>query len=334
MIATGEYLQIPNIGDEARLDTSLLFDYVLDMRYEQFYLSFTTSKENDSVASQGFLTDFAQNAFRAMKYLVRLPIDSSIVLSYSFAQGSGNIALDSSFYQNNGTINGAEWSEGCDFTHPFYIESAEASDGSNPLPGIDEDDKVTLHFNILISTPPPISADNIDSLLTLSAGHSWLSGDGNLGDIQWVDDDTAQYLIITLSTSSGAPTIAIEDIIYPQGIFNAHGKEIQSYSLISGDFGQLQVGNDGLTPRELQVSLPYPNPFNNRVKFQIRTGMGEDVELKIWNIRGETVFHRTLLLETSNFDYIWDTEDSPSGVYFARFSQKNHIIDHKLILVK
>ncbi|NQS98436.1 MAG: T9SS type A sorting domain-containing protein [candidate division Zixibacteria bacterium] len=334
-IASGEYQIINGLGDEARLDTSALFDYTVEMRYDRFYLSLIASKEYDPDFTEDLLIGFAENSWKAMIYLVMLEIDSSVALSYSFAEGSGVTAFDSSYYQNYGTVINPDWDQGCDFTYPFYIASAQANDGIVLQPGIDDDDLVRIRFNILLSEPPVITMGNIDSTLVLSGGHTWLSGNGSIGNINWVEgEDFDQYLDVILSTGGGAPTISPGDTISPAGIFNSTGKETESFAVIEGDFGLAGVEDNWSLPSEIHISPPYPNPFNSQTVFTLQLPGIQTVELEVFNLLGELVDYGTYQEISGEFNMKWDSGNLPSGLYFAQISTSGFQEMWKLVLIK
>ncbi len=334
-IAVGEYRMLQGIGDAARLDTSLLFDIALDMYYGRYYLSVTTGQAGNPQAAARTLMDFAENSARAMRFLRAQDTDSSVALWYMFSEGAGSTAYDSSHYGNNGTIIGAAWDQGFDFTYPFYIVSAIASDGDVVLPGIDDDDYVTLRFNILFTDPPQIAAAELDSLLTLSGGGSWLSGSGAAGEIIWTESDSGHILRVNLSTTGGAPTIAPGDTIFPRGIFNAAGKEIESLAALWGAFGPSGVGNPTPRPADISISPPYPNPFNCETEFKVRVdGKPETVTLEVFNLLGERVERKIFREVSGALTVRWDAEQAASGLYFAKITAGKTGCVKKLVLMK
>lgn len=334
-IAVGEYQLLAGLGDEARIDTSLLFDLALDMHYDRYYLSLTTERGASPQLTVRTLMDFGESAVRAMRFLRAQAADSALALSYLFHEGAGITAYDSSFYGNDGTIIGAEWGDGCDFTYPFYIISAAASDGDVIAPGIDDDDFVTLHFNILFTDPPQITAAALDSTLALSGGHTWLSGAGMTGDISWAESDSGHILKVNLSTGGGSPTIAIGDTVFPNGIFNAAGKEIESLAVIGGAFGPSGMSGPELQPVSIEISPPYPNPFNSSTTFKVKlSGRRESVRFEVFNLMGEKVDNMLFEDISGDFTVRWSSADLPSGIYFARISAGSAGQIRKMVLMK
>ena len=334
LLEPASFLTIEELGDEARLDLGALFDYTLDMHYDRYYLSLTASKENDPAFTEQLLMDFAENAWNAMKFLSAGYPDSTVVLDYSFEEGSGTIAFDSSYYQNHGAIVIPQWTTGCDLSHPFYIYETQASDGIIPVPGIDEDDKVEIRFNILLTALPDITTENIDSVLRLSDGHSWLSGSGQTGPINWMESAGEQHLEIMFSLAGGSPTVSDGDTIFPEGLFNSTGKEIESYCIIEGEFGVSSVKDHPLTPNTMQISPPHPNPFNQSTVFQLVLSESTPVKLSIYNLLGEMVDSREYHEIRGDFIMKWSPENLPSGLYFARIEAGSVTQMYKLVIIK
>ncbi len=93
--------------------------------------------------------------------------------------------------------------------------SATASDDSGEGEGIQAGDKVRIVFNESMYDST-IDASNIDTFLSLSGGHSWKDGSGNIGSTEWTTTNVAtDTLIITLSTTTSTPTVVVGDIVTP-----------------------------------------------------------------------------------------------------------------------
>ena len=88
--------------------------------------------------------------------------------------------------------------------------SAVATD-TNSQTGIQAGDKVVITFSEPIQTDPKITSANINKILPLNNGHSWLDGSGNIGSVSLSTDGTTMTIILSATTS--APTVAIGDSI-------------------------------------------------------------------------------------------------------------------------
>ncbi|MDY6786648.1 MAG: T9SS type A sorting domain-containing protein [candidate division WOR-3 bacterium] len=95
----------------------------------------------------------------------------------------------------------------------LYIDSVVAYEGDSILEaGIDNDDYAVLYFSNR-SNVPLINSTNIDSIFTLSSGHTWKDMTGSIKNCSWSADST--QCTVELSDSSGIPTIAVGDTIVP-----------------------------------------------------------------------------------------------------------------------
>ena len=96
---------------------------------------------------------------------------------------------------------------------PPALLSAVAQDGSAGAPGVQAGDLVTITFDRSTDAFAVTNA-NINTVLALSSGHSWLDGAGAIGSATWgtttVADDT---LIVVLSDATSAPSVAEADTI-------------------------------------------------------------------------------------------------------------------------
>jgi len=130
---------------------------------------------------------------------------------------------------------------------PPVIDSAVAYHGTNAIPGIDDDDYVILYFSEPTNRPA-IDNTNIDSVLSLSSGHSWLDGFGFLGSCYW--DRDGIRLLICLTTYHSPPTVSAGDTITPDGVTvqDLYGNPCLAPVVLSGSFDPPQgVKRDRIT---------------------------------------------------------------------------------------
>ena len=73
----------------------------------------------------------------------------------------------------------------------------------------------------------------------------------------------------------------------------------------------------------------FPNPFNPVIYFQINAENISDIEIRIYNVKGQIIDR--LIINTNNC--IWNAENNPSGVYFCRLIKCNKTITTKKILL-
>ncbi len=114
---------------------------------------------------------------------------------------------------------------------PPVIISAFASDSIDSIQGIDNDDFIRLIFD-QETISNSITADNIDSVLRLSGGHTW----GTIDTSIW--DSSGETLTIHLDTT-GNPTVEVGDTISPDSLTIKDVNENPCFSpvVITGTFG-------------------------------------------------------------------------------------------------
>jgi hypothetical protein len=121
-----------------------------------------------------------------------------------------------------------------------HLTSLTASDNSSGGPGIQAGDQVVIHFNVA-TNGPDINAGNIDTVLALNNGHSWLDGSGAIGSGAWsTTTDTNDTLTITLSDATGVPSVVEGDTITLDGATIKNSKQIAiiGSGSLGGTFGQ------------------------------------------------------------------------------------------------
>jgi hypothetical protein len=101
-----------------------------------------------------------------------------------------------------------------------------------------------------------------------------------------------------------------------------------------------QVSNSDLVNKPLTGLTAYPNPFNPEVNIAFNLLAGTEVEVDIYNIRGQKVkrLHQGLL-SAGNHRLVWNGRDgngnpAASGIYFARVHSKRQTQTLKMMLMK
>jgi hypothetical protein len=226
---------------------------------------------------------------------------------------------------------------------PPAILEALASDNVDSIPGIDPDDYVLITFDEA-TNKPAITFGNIDNVLQLSGGHTWLDGFGDIGSAVW--NGAGDRLMITLSTAVGPPTVAVGDTITSDGatITDAVGNACVSQIEITGSFGEL-IGVEELNLRAagslvFALSESSPNPFAGETEMRYSIPVKSDVSLKVYDVTGRPV--RTLVAnetEPGIHSAVWDGRDDagssvPAGVYLYRLVAAGSTSTRKLILVR
>ncbi len=104
----------------------------------------------------------------------------------------------------------------------------------------------------------------------------------------------------------------------------------------SGIIGINNPGNE--VPEGFLLYQNYPNPFNpeTSIKFTVPSALkNSNLILKIYDINGKAVkelFNKKF--ESGNYEYVWNSGNYPSGIYFYQISNSDFSITKKMVLVK
>jgi photosystem II stability/assembly factor-like uncharacterized protein len=214
-------------------------------------------------------------------------------------------------------------------------DPAVASDGTNPIPGIDDDDYVFVTFDQPTNTPV-IDALNIDNVLALSGGHSWLDGFSSIDSAYW--NPPGDMLLIELSVNVSPPTVAVGDTITPDGvtITDEWGNPAVSPVVITGSFSPTGVHEKARvrTARVFALSQNEPNPFSGGTVIAYSLPSETRVRLEVFDLSGR-------LLDTAVNDIrkagihrvFWDADEEAAGVYFYRLRAGGFDCTRKMVVI-
>ncbi len=186
------------------------------------------------------------------------------------------------------------------------------------------------------------SVNSYDVTINDGSGECLLDGDAFIGRDQDANPNfyinrTAKVLIVA------GDTVKIgEQIKMVQGVFlysfGSHKIEIRDLSDIGTTTGVLNA----VVAQPLRFSLEqnYPNPFNPETRLYFQIPEAQNVQLVIYNIRGQIV--RNLVdnrLDAGDHIVNWDGRDNrgnpaPTGVYIYRIKAGDHMAARKMTLVK
>lgn len=143
------------------------------------------------------------------------------------------------------------------------------------------------------------------------------------------------------------------DVVDSLGKIGGGGEELLSregeWKLLSGWFGSAKkseedVKSEHSIPRVFSLSQNYPNPFNpsTTITYTIpEGGYGREIELTIFNLRGQIVKREKIVSEGESIlgSYTWDGKDGngnslSSGIYFYRLTMGEKSFTRKMILLK
>ncbi len=91
--------------------------------------------------------------------------------------------------------------------------------------------------------------------------------------------------------------------------------------------------------KSFSIEKIYPNPFSTRIKFLIKKFHDSPVSIRIFNLRGQVVFHRhysTLPEEMNEMSWLAISENHnlPAGMYFVQFTSGDFKQTEKIVLCR
>jgi photosystem II stability/assembly factor-like uncharacterized protein len=216
-------------------------------------------------------------------------------------------------------------------------DPAIASDGTNPVPGIDDDDYVLITFDEP-TNKPTIDALNIDNVVALSSGHSWLDGFGDLDTTYW--NPAGTMLAIELSVAFGPPTVAVGDTVTPDGttITDEWGNPAVSPVVITGSFNPpgVEETRSRLNGQGSMMSLLQngPNPFVGSTVISYSLPYATHATLDVYDISGRLV--ETLVDEAGKpgiHKASWNASGRAGGVYFCKLKAGDFECVRKMVVI-
>ncbi len=116
--------------------------------------------------------------------------------------------------------------------------------------------------------------------------------------------------------------------------------EFESQGTFWSNGGNQAVGDKDIDFMATRIVGAYPNPFNPTTTIKYSIAKDDNVELVVYNIKGQKV--RTLVNEKQDqgeHSIVWNGKDdeghnSASGVYFYRLRSGNHTSTQKLMMIK
>lgn len=330
------YEEIDSIGNEARLDTGLLFDWCLDYWYDRYYVEITLGKGNDPDEALQVVADFSIAEESHLIDRDLFVVNENTVACWYFDEGHGSNFLDASGNGHDGTLTNPAWIAAEPYQKFVYITSSMIYDGLVQEPGLDPDDYAEVTFSEPL-LPVNITSSNIDDVLPLSSGHSWLSGTGEIGSATW--NATNDTLTITFDFNGGESNIASGDTIRPNPDYI-----MSADSLLSGGYRFIRFEvplaiepkpGQTLIPDKPTMNVPYPMPFNSQTRIELLLPERQSGSLKVYNTSGRIVgmIFEGYFAAGSTY-YSWNAEDLSSGVYFIVLETDRTIQTQKTVLLK
>lgn len=213
------------------------------------------------------------------------------------------------------------------FSTPLLIDSAKAFEGTNVVVGIDDDDYAVLYFNRKTNSPL-IDSSNIDAVLNLSAGHTWLDMASRLASAVWSSD--SMTLTISFTVASGIPTVEVGDTIYPDSssIIDAYrGFYCYRPVVITGDFSSSMKHEESF----MAAGEKYESSLRIFGSMVYYTSGGMRNSFKVIDITGKVVFSS---MNSSAGTHIYNGSSLNSGIYFIKYEEGSEKYSSKLLHIK
>lgn len=141
-----------------------------------------------------------------------------------------------------------------------------------------------------------------------------------------IDETVATYI-----ESGGIPITGIDKD------FDGHTRHSLTPDIGADEFNGMPVGvEDEINlPTEYALEQNYPNPFNPSTVINYQLPVGNDVTLKIFDVLGNEI--ATLVDEyktAGRYEFKFDCNALPSGVYFYQLKASDYVNTKKMILLK
>ncbi len=88
----------------------------------------------------------------------------------------------------------------------------------------------------------------------------------------------------------------------------------------------------GLEDVELSELSLFPNPVSEELNIQFSQNSDANIEVRITDLFGKTVFARTVLSKAGNDLVVVNTEDLSSGMYLLSLEQNSNVTTRRFIV--
>ena len=104
------------------------------------------------------------------------------------------------------------------------------------------------------------------------------------------------------------------------------------------EFSSEEVTNvtyDQILPQAYVIKNAYPNPFNPVTTLSVELNTAADVSVKVYNLTGQLVAElANSYLNADNYQFTWNANMVPSGMYILRTEYAGNSSTQKLMLLK
>ena len=159
------------------------------------------------------------------------------------------------------------------------------------------------------------------------------------GDGDWFDSGSETVTLIPGESSTVTFSGSVTDDSSPHEV-NLTAVPVHRYDMekaVAVNAYSYEMGVDGEEPliSDFVLGIPYPNPFNSTISFDVHVPFSDAVELSIFDITGReaaTIFSGELSPGRHNFS--WNGIGNPSGIYFVRMESSHDNHTRKILYIK
>jgi len=213
---------------------------------------------------------------------------------------------------------------------PFVLECHNAKSDSartknNNVTDMSDNLIVTNHQRVLY---PPAScyrytnvSDSLSASPVMTPDRSWdvlANGAGHSGTLQ-----TIQFI-----PGQSRLRLAFSE---PNGLYSY--MQVPKEILLNDLFAPVSI-EEKFSLQQMNISA-YPNPFNPVTTIAFKTLQSGFADLKIYNIKGETVaILMNKEIASGTHSVVFNGQNLSSGIYFCKITQNGNSVMHKLVLTK
>ncbi len=156
---------------------------------------------------------------------------------------------------------------------------------------------------------------------------------GKLDYVLYTDsvlDTTKHFVLNTLTMDSASLS---EYGLEAWDSYNASDHLIRVLDIAGED--QSNVDPEQLTPTQIKISNPYPNPFNPSTKIQFELLTSDFIRVDLFDLKGKFVKNiSNTKYSSGKYEIMVQGNDLTSGVYFLRINGQQFSQSFKIILLK
>ncbi len=274
--------------------------------------------------------------------------------SFDFNSGSYLYHLNNTLYKDNVSLNQPA-ADSWHLKEAKLLSNQESLQlwqlAANPLATIQ---LVKVHHGLDIVTPvhQQIYPSSMNSINRIDADYVFTSMNqsgifefvhiNNTGSIEEVQQWNPQVLdFSSVSFYSNKASIAIkkgvQDSIYVLIWFRNAEDQVPKLYLARGEIQTTEINNDTMTPVAHHV-LCYPNPFRERISFEVQNSKGLR-SMAIYNLRGQEIKAFKAHSLASNHTIQWDGTDAygnqvATGIYLLKSIGDTTVRTQKILKIK